>query len=86
MNSRLDLHKRNFCATLQDDGSYLLDRGEILWYNEFGELHRDDGPATVYPDGKIDWYWEDDYHTFNTWLMIATISDEQKMMLRLQYG
>jgi len=30
--------------------------GYIFYYNKKGEFHRDDGPAYVYPNGKVE-YW-----------------------------
>ena len=35
-------------AVEQSDGSYLNKYGTITWYNEEGEIHREDGPAIIY--------------------------------------
>jgi hypothetical protein len=57
-----------------------------------GGLHREDGPAVVFrstsPMGPTSmWGWRGhNYDTFEEWLIKATISDERKMLLRLQYG
>jgi len=28
----------------------------MMYYNEYGQLHRDDGPAIEYPDGRKEWW------------------------------
>ena len=28
----------------------------MMYYNEYGQLHRDDGPAVEYPDGRKEWW------------------------------
>lgn len=33
-----------------------------IWRNNKGELHREDGPAKVYPDGSYGWYINGRYH------------------------
>ena len=39
-----------------------LNHGFILsWYNQ-GHLHREDGPAIIYPDGRTEWYQDDWLH------------------------
>jgi hypothetical protein len=30
--------------------------GTTCWVNRIGELHRDDGPAQIYPNGTICWW------------------------------
>lgn len=32
------------------------------WYNEFGELHREDGPAVEWDDGRKEWFQNDERH------------------------
>lgn len=29
--------------------------GTKEYYNDEGDLHRDDGPAVIYPDGRLEW-------------------------------
>jgi hypothetical protein len=73
-------------AGRQPDGSYITSNGARVWYNEEGFYHREDGPACFYTDGSIDWAYNGSRYTFNEWCVAANISDEDKMMLRLQYG
>tara|TARA_R110000851_G_scaffold252869_1_gene405325 strand:- start:33 stop:299 length:267 start_codon:yes stop_codon:yes gene_type:complete len=72
-------------AVQQSDGSYIDKNNEITWYNEDGEHHKEDGPAIILPDDKLEWWLNDRSHAFNEWLELTPISDEQKMLLRLQY-
>ena len=39
--------------------------GTIRWYNEDGELHREDGPAIEYADGDKEWYINGKLHREN---------------------
>jgi len=73
-------------AELQSDGSYVHGDGEIYWYNELGDIHREDGPAVIALDGSVDWFLNDKRYSFDEWLIKLNKSDEDKMMLRLQYA
>jgi hypothetical protein len=68
------------------DGSYINERGTIVWYNEEGCYHREDGPAVIYPDGDVEWFIKGEWYSFDDWCIELNKSDEDKMMLRLQYG
>jgi hypothetical protein len=72
-------------AILQPNGSYINARGAIVWYNESGDIHKEDGPAIVYLDGISGWWLNDECYTFNEWCNKLNIPDEQKLLLRLQY-
>jgi hypothetical protein len=55
------------------------------WYLH-GNLHRVDGPALERANGE-NWYLHNAHYTFDDWLNINTfISEEEKLMLKLQYG
>ena len=74
-------------AVEQPDGSYLNNRGWRLWFNEDGQRHREDGPAIVTIEGHIYWCFNDiNDLDFNEWCMLTNKTDEQKMLLRLQYA
>jgi hypothetical protein len=73
-------------AVEQHDGSYRTKFGDIRWYNEAGERHRDDGPAVVFPDGDVAWCLNGRQYRFNEWLIEMNKTDEEKMLLRLQYA
>ena len=72
-------------AVEQPDGSWLHNDGDIFWYNELGQRHRKDGPAVIKSDGKIYWYFNGEEYKFDEWLKLNK-TDEQKMILRLQYA
>jgi hypothetical protein len=59
--------------------------GIKFWY-QHGQLHRDDGPAIEWPDGEKSWYINNQYLSFDDWLNQLNMSDEDKVMMKLQYG
>ena len=68
------------------DGNYVDDDGDLVWVVN-GRWHRTDGPAIEYADGSVEWIWRGRFEYFDYWLEInTTISEEQKVMLKLQYG
>ena len=73
-------------AALQPDGSYINEWGNILYFDESGGFHRAEGPAIIFLNGAIRWCLNNTIYSFNEWLKLSTISDEDKMMLRLRYG
>ena len=72
-------------AVLQSDGSYLHDDGSIMWYNEEGCYHREDGPAIILSFGRVEWCLNSEAYEFAEWLFKLNKTDEQKMLLRLRY-
>jgi len=85
MNSRVNAIK-DYGTVLQHNGSYLTDLSTKAWFNEEGQFHRVDGPAIVYADGRVYWYLNDNESSFKEWLKLTPITDEQKLILRLQYA
>jgi hypothetical protein len=75
----------HYGAEEQPDGSWLHDDGEVEWYNELGEIHREDGPAII-RKGHMYWSLNDREYSLKDWLKRTPISDEAKMLLRLQYA
>jgi hypothetical protein len=70
----------------RDDGPAVeFATGYNAWY-QHGFRHRDDGPAINYPSGLKEWYLSGQQLTFDTWLDTGNISDEEKVMMKLQYG
>ena len=54
-----------------------------------GKLHRTDGPAIEWISGKIgkQWFLDDINMPFNSWLdRHPYMTDEEKVMMKLQYG
>jgi hypothetical protein len=72
-------------AELQPDGSYLNKYGVITWYNDAGSVHKEDGPAIIM-DERIRWFLNGTSYSFNEFITSTPITDEAKMMLRLQYA
>jgi hypothetical protein len=82
-------------AELQTDGSYLNEYGVITWYNDAGSVHKEDGPAIMGgPAPAImrgqhngtRWFLNGTSYSFNEFITLTPITDEAKMMLRLQYA
>ena len=75
-------------------GNYHRNDGPAIIYKEGGEewvnhgqLHRTDGPAIEGPDGYVRWNIYNQQFTFEDWLKANTeISEEEKVMLKLEYG
>jgi hypothetical protein len=73
-------------AELQPDGSYLNEYGLITWYNDAGSVHKEDAPAIIdMRNDRIRWFLNGTSYSFNEFLTLTPISDETKMLLRLQY-
>jgi hypothetical protein len=84
--TKLDINQAFHKAVIQPNGSYLNQWGTINWFNELGQYHRIDGPAITYSTSRSCWYINGSEYDFNEWLKLTPISDEQKLLLRLQYG
>jgi hypothetical protein len=66
-------------------GQIVNAEGDNFWY-QHGEFHRDDGPAIIYANGHKSWWLNNERFTFERWLDEVDISEEQKVMIKLQYG
>jgi hypothetical protein len=60
--------------------------GDKEWYLN-DEYHRVDGPAVEWSFGDDQWWLNDERYDFDKWLAANIyISEEEKLMLKLQYG
>ena len=59
--------------------------GAKYWY-QHDMRHRDDGPAIIASNGENYWYLNDRYLSFDEWLHEVDMSDEAKVMMKLQHG
>jgi hypothetical protein len=85
--SNRDYDIKHHGALEQPDGSYLNSYGDITWYNEEGQCHREDGPGVIHPDGSVSRWWLNGIrYSFNRWCTELNKTDEEKMLLRLQYA
>jgi hypothetical protein len=58
---------------------------KVWWLN--GEQHRTDGPAVEHSDGGKAWYLNGMHYNFDKWLIENEIlTDEEKVMMKLQHG
>ncbi len=60
--------------------------GYRAWF-VYGKRHRTDGPAVEQPNGTKMWWIDGIALSFDEWLDRTTgLTDEEKVMLKLQYG
>lgn len=71
-----------FTGVVDGDGT----KGKYISHYRSGMLHREDGPALEWYDGKSEWYLNGDRYSFDDWCKILKISDEDKTLLKLEYG
>ena len=72
----------------EDGPAIILDSGRKDWYVNGGR-HRNDGPAVELAEGstvRYQWWWANRPESFDDWCIKAGVSDEQKLLLKLQYG
>jgi hypothetical protein len=61
--------------------------GGEKWWILNGKLHRVDGPAIEHLRGYKEWWLDNGRYSFDDWLEANNyISEEEKLMLKLQYG
>jgi hypothetical protein len=62
------------------------DAGDKVWFTH-DRIHRIDGPAIEYVDGRKSWYLDNNKLTLNEWLdKNQELTDEEKVMMKLKYG
>ena len=76
-NYKGELHNENGPAVIGDDIK--------KWYLH-GKRHREDGPAKIWPNGKLDWYINDWHFDFNRWKKWVKLSEEELTVLIITYG
>ena len=60
--------------------------GDKEWWCR-NKIHREDGPAVEYVNGSGYWYLHGEFYSFDNWLKQTTgLTDEEKVMMKLQYG
>ena len=59
--------------------------GTLSWY-QHDKLHREDGPAVIRSDGKFEWCLKGYPYHFPVWCKKLQLTEEEIIMLRLQYG
>jgi len=67
------------------NSSIITPTGTKYWLLN-GKLHRTDGPAVEYIDGRVDFFLNGTLYPFEIWLKDTPISDEERVLLKLKYG
>jgi hypothetical protein len=61
------------------------DGDKYWWLND--RIHRVDGPAIESANGNKEWWLHGNHYTFDEWLdQNHELTDEEKVMMKLQYG
>jgi hypothetical protein len=61
------------------------DGDKYWWLND--RIHRVDGPAIESANGNKEWWLHGNHYTFDEWLdQNCALTEEDKVMLKLQYG
>jgi hypothetical protein len=75
-------------AIQQPDGSYINERNIVTWYNSKGRRHNSTGPAVIFSELSTlspQWHLNGKQYLFKAWLTLTPITDETKLLVRLQY-
>jgi hypothetical protein len=75
-------------AIQQPDGSYINSRNIVTWYNSKGRRHNSTGPAVIFSELSTlspQWHLNGKQYLFKAWLTLTPITDETKLLVRLQY-
>jgi len=64
------VHHREYCGYIYDD--------ECIWHNEIG-------PAVIWPDGHAAWWIDGINYTFNEWVTLVDLPDEEIFLLKMAY-
>jgi len=68
------------------ENSYCIDAFFTKVWRVKNVLHREDGPAVIWINGSKHWYLNNIEYSFEEWLKFTSISNEEKVFLRLKYG
>jgi hypothetical protein len=69
-----------------DGPAIIYANGDKAWY-QHGVRHRTDGPAVEFADGHTRWWLSGKILSFDAWLeRTPGLTDEEKVMMKLQYG
>ena len=67
------------------DFIHVYEDGTKVYYTN-SSIHREDGPAVIFPDGIIEWWYDDDEYSFEIWCIHTEKTNEEIVQLKLQYG
>ena len=70
------------------DGHWIDSKGDEVWVKN-GKYHRADGPAITSSSSicRLRWWLNGKWYPFESWLIVNDeITDEQKVMLKLEYA
>lgn len=56
-----------------------------MYFDSDNHLHREDGPALIFADGRRLWYIHGIQINFDEWCWVLKKTDEEKTLLKLEY-
>jgi hypothetical protein len=65
--------------------AYISSDGTREWFF-LGLRHRTNGPAVISLDNRIQWWLDGHNYTFEHWLDLTPINEEEKLLLKLIYS
>ena len=79
LDDNLELHSFN------DEPAIIMSDGTMVWYKH-GKIHRESGPAVIFKNNDVSFYYEHKWYIFHEWIDIVSLSEELKMELMLSYA
>jgi hypothetical protein len=79
----------NICTLIPIiDGSVILHHKEFTGgtiYDDDCIWHREDGPAIIWPDGRVAWYINGREYSWKQWIALVDLTDEELFLLKMAY-
>jgi len=82
---QLDVIKKHYTHEQLPDGSLLVNGDLVCTFNDSGYLHSDIKPA-LHLGIKIGWWLDGTEFSFEEWCIKLNKTEEEMLLLRLQYG
>jgi len=64
----------------------IVDNERSKYYYNNGKRHRENGPAIIYYNGDVRWYLNGIKYSFEEWIEKTSLTDEEKIFLKLKYS
>jgi hypothetical protein len=69
--------------SFNDEPAVIWDNGSMYWINH-GEFHRETDAAIIYSDDRKEYWLNGKEYTFEQWIKLTPISEEDKIALLLE--
>ena len=75
--------EKGYHHSFNDEPAIVYYNGDKEWYRH-GTIHRETDAAIIYPSGYKEYWLDGHYYTFEDWLKLTPISEEDKLVLLLE--